>query len=1291
MNEEIKIHNESQNIDELRKVIQDDLLKIKKDYENKLVDFLNIFNLNNHLCELKLTKSKDIDIYELFTLDYLFFFRIVLIYEKSTRIEILQILKNCIKISPTFTNKIIDAMIPIILCKIFENEKNSSFEERYECLKIFLTWLELSDSNFPIIFPQAVACKCKTDDPFKIGCLEFLRIMSIIRPDLCSTVGGFKILIHSLIEENISQDLFNKIIHTLIYLVNSPNKRKYFNGLRDFDIIFSVFTKSDFSSGPTTNIETPTEQKKIEIKEKTRQLERRLDSAINIIKKLLITWPGFFLLMKDKMSINSLPKVLNNDVNDVIKKAILTLFKDILMRGYNILDNFNMILSEDKDYLYINKIYLAHIVQGLYNNNLNENLYKFIENTENNELREFAVKLTVKFNILYTKLSNYDFHSPFGKENMEQKKWVDDIKYNNDFTENNKENINYKKIIESHFFMEDEKQKANNKIKVMHLLDKIFHHLNCKDTPLLTIDSLSIEIIIAVHAMLNLDYIKNYESHYSINSCKNILYSNDDDIFPQILKNTKVIELKDFQSWDWNQIDFLLDIVSVKKKLIPELVKQKFFKKLLFSYYPSKNLIVKQAWIVENFFYGAIGNKLFKLLVEQDDLSILDSSYEDNIFSKSNTWIKDLMQCMDILFNENLSEDHPFTKKSIYNTLSRNVFIFIGIISNSKKGDYYLYKQGFYSLLDKLLNTGDKFDYLITIIIDNLNFSSKYANNWIQRLIENGNDQIKKYILNHIHCLLILGKDIITDVKVLFKIIDPNYPERNKIITFIIKILINKSIIDSSIFKDEYIIDKIKQNDKSLLYILMRDTKIYDYLIDIINKEADNTNIDEIVKNYAKVMTKSMLETFTDKNETKYFLTISLSNINNKYHHYYEYFWIKQLPINIVIQTLENKEKKNEFILNNYLEYNEDHNLLIVSQPQESQKIIIDSTFSTIQLKCFLGTIAMSKNGNSKNNISNCISFSVKDIVNEKISNKQNNLFIIKKDCVNFVFKKNDNNNNNSYTLEKIFFVIRIIPDIITSFKTPINLITELTNNKKGIEKLIEIKAIEKILSYSEKKDYCEIDKNANLIRSSFWILTKLMLNNEMAQIIQNKFKVLEKMVFFFFSFKDCSMRGTIIYLTSLISRNSKLMPEIKNIQVKYFFNTNIGYPTTKQVLFIDKSIFYENNKLNNDMIIIENRIKLSPISQEIYNCFTGLANNITFNQSLRKLDEIYRKNIQFFKDEKLFVLVYAVLTKFNLKETARKAILYYFEKCIFSSELALKGSLLLKNLGDNILNANNL
>ena len=100
-----------------------------------------------------------------------------------------------------------------------------------------------------------------------------------------------------------------------------------------------------------------------------------------------------------------------------------------------------------------------------------------------------------------------------------------------------------------------------------------------------------------------------------------------------MLKSSKVLELKEFHLWDWRQIDNILDIIDTKKELILELNKQKFFKKLLFSYSPSKNLIVKQQWIVNNFFYGAIGKKLFKLLVNSHDgISVLDSPNEDYIF-----------------------------------------------------------------------------------------------------------------------------------------------------------------------------------------------------------------------------------------------------------------------------------------------------------------------------------------------------------------------------------------------------------------------------------------------------------------------------------------------------------------------------------------------------------------------------------------------------------------------------------------------------------------------------------
>ena len=148
-----------------------------------------------------------------------------------------------------------------------------------------------------------------------------------------------------------------------------------------------------------------------------------------------------------------------------------------------------MVCSEDKDLFYINKIYLAHIIQGLYDNKLNENLFTFIENCENNELREIAIKISIKFNILFTKLSNYDVHSTFLKSKNEVDKWIENIKYNinpieSDKNPNTNSNIN---LSEVYSILESEKLNKINRIKITHLLNKVFYHLNCKDTPYLKI------------------------------------------------------------------------------------------------------------------------------------------------------------------------------------------------------------------------------------------------------------------------------------------------------------------------------------------------------------------------------------------------------------------------------------------------------------------------------------------------------------------------------------------------------------------------------------------------------------------------------------------------------------------------------------------------------------------------------------------------------------------------------------------------------------------------------------
>ena len=1289
MNNELNKY--TKNLDQLRNSIQNNLLKIKKDFENNIIYPCNVYDLNDLLNEVKLLKNnKSIYINDLLTIEYLFFFRITLIYEKTMRNIIIQILKICIEIDPIFTDKILDAMIPIIICRLFEDKKNSSFEERYGCLKLILTWLKLSEANFPIIFPQVIASVAQTDDPFKVGCLEFLREMSIHRPDLTSTVGGFKILMNSMLEDMLPKILVNKIIYTLRYIINTPNKRKYFNGFGYFYKIYSIFTKSDYSSGSTNKTDLESRKSREEIKDEAKRLEMQIDSAIYIIKKMLITWPGYFLIINDRLKIASLCQSLNNDVNILIKKGILKLFKEILEFCYNIVDNFQIVCSEDKDTFYINKIYIAYIIQGFHDNHLNESLFEFIDRNGNNEeLNDFVGKIGIKYNILLIKLANDDLQSPYIKEKIEKIKWYENKNHEINIYEeggNIKNNYNL-----GNYFPDYDKKKATMRIKVMHLIDIIFHHFHCKDTPLLNNRILSTEVIIAIHAILNLDYIKKYENQYSIKSSKQELYSKDED-FPQILKNSKVIELKEFQLWDWSQIDYLLDLIEIKKELIPELNKQKFFKKLLFSYSPSKNLIVKQTWVVNNFYYGAIGNKLFRILVEQEDLSILDSPNEDYLFQKSNSWIKDVMHCMNTLFDTNISESHPFKIKRIYNTLSRNIFIYIGIISNSNQGDEYLNKQGFYSLLDKFINQNNRYDYLLTIIIDNINFNSRYANNWIQKMLLNGSNQIKKYILNHISCLLFLEKEINLDIKILFTILDPDFPDRNKIITSIIKIFINKGKNISYIFKDSSMIEKVKQVDKSLLYILMRDQTIYDYLTEIINKEVDNININEIVSKYGDEMNYSMFESFEIKEEklVKCYLTINLSDIFNNYNHYYEYFCIKQLPFNIVLQTIENKDKRNEYILNNYMEY-DDNDILIISQVQHPHKIIFDDNISGIQIICLLGRITISRNCNAINNASNFLTFSINDILKELTPyDKSKNIFEFHKDGINMILKKNEN--KNTYILEKIFFYIKIKPDVIVGFKTPLNLITELNNNKKGYEKLVEINVVEKLISNFENIKENDIDKNAKIIKSSLWILCKLIIKDIHGKIIQDKYNIIQRISNFYKSCNDYSMKGTIIYLTCYSVQNKELKPMVNTYHTSYFYNTNICYPSEKEILNMDKTFtYYENEKLYKDMNIIQYKIILNPICEEIYNNITNLLNNITFKQSILNLDELYRNNSYYFINENLFVKVYAILTRYKFKQSARKAILLYFEKCIYSSGIALKSSLLIKKLEKNILNAHDL
>ena len=1269
---------------------------LKEIQNNNEVNPLHIYELYQILEEIEQNCEKTSIISDLFTEDIIYFFRTLILQEKFVRNIIIKIIRLNIQIYPFFTSKLLKCLYPIVICKIFEEYKKSTFEERYECFKLIYAWLKYSNNNFPLIFCQAIASLSRVDDLFKKGCIEFIRNLCVIRPDLCSTIGGFRILINNLIDINYNyEDVSDNILYSILYVINSPKKRKYFNGFNDLYKIFSVFSKSDFCDNMYTNDKSSSgnninDKQAIEKEEEKNKLNSQLQISKKLIKKMLRTWPGFSLIMGDYMSIGSLIQSLNIDVNNIVKKAILQLFKEILEDGHNYIDNFIIISSKTKDEFYANKIYFAYILQSLQENNLFENLIKFIEEDINNINCDYAYKLALKFNILYSKLSNNEQQIPFLLE--PQKNLQDFNKGVNFEIYSNQNNNGFNSELIQNSYNELDEDLTNIKLKLMHLLDHTFYHFNCKDNSTININYISTEIIMAIQSCLYYQNIKKYDNQYYIDSCKKELFSKDEDSYNQILKNSKILDSKEFSNFEWKYIEILLDIIETRKELVNELHKNKFFKKILFNLMPSKELLVNQPWSSNNFIYISICNKMFKFLANYNEfLNILDSLPEDYIIKKGITWLEDVIQNLNNILpqnppnnqnNQNRNKEKPFELKKLYQSLSRSTFSFIGILSQTTKGDEYLKKKNFYNLLDRFITKSNKYDYILATIIDNLNFNSKNVSNWIIKLIkEGGSIKIKRYIFDHIRCLLKYGKDIKIYIEMMIDYMGNENKENfecNEIIIDILKILISEGLCTDSFYKNKTLIEKAKKIDKSLIYILMRNSKSFEFMSDYIENELKNIDIDTIIEEYSKELIKDEKELFINKDisEKKYYLKINLPKTENMYNIYEEFYFLKQLPFNIWISIINSKslDKKEDMILITLMEYHIKNNIELCGIPTENNDIIFIPKKQNISIKIALGKFFVdnkSCNSIDENNLTDFV-FDTNDmyeLIKELDNKNDNNIeqkkeYIISKNGSYIYFKRYQ----NSFKLIKVIIKIKINPETVKGVQTPINIITELNNNKNGYEKIVKYKIIEQLFTYIDPN---LIDSKNTQIKSVLWILAKLLIKENFGEMLEKNYQIIKKIIEFNQGCDDFAMKGTIIYILCYISQNKNLRNIIESFNYRYFFNTDICYPNSNREIYIDNKTNFINKKINDEVDKISKLIKLPGSSEEIYNNISNLINNISFKSAITELEDTYKNNPQKFFEINLFMKIYVVLSKYKFKPSARKSILNYMDKAINSNDFA--------------------
>ena len=1234
------MNNESpqQIFEKYKKDITKYLQEIETEYKKNII-MPNILNeLNNILTELKQKKIKTDFINNQLLNEHLYVF-LFLLQEEGTRVLGLKLIRNNIEIYPQFTQKLVNKLFPIIICKILEDYKSKNFNDRYECLKLINSWFNLSKNNFPLIFCQGVASMSKSDEVFKKGCLEFLRILSLSRPDLCSSVGGFKILINSLLDAN-NSDIQDYILYSLLYVINSPNKRKYFNGFDDFYKIFSIFTKSDFTNKnspkeKTSNKNNNNDPNAIENEKKKIELSK------NVIKKLLKTWTGYLLIMGDYMALGSIIEALNTDTDDLIKSTVLNMFNDILNEEYDYIDNFIIISSPSKDYFYTNKIFFAYIFQALEKNNFYTNIMKFIENGNNKKYNEFANNLALKYIILYSKISK---------------------------------NYQYKEINE-----ED-------------LLDKIFYHFLSKDLSYVNTKNLSTEVILALHSMIvNFHSNKKYNNQYSKESGKKELYSIDEKYLNKLITQSRVLETKEYIKWDWKCIDSILEIID-NKKLISD--KQLFLKKLLNFYTPSKNEFINNFWksgkadankefLIDAFSFGAIGNKLFNILASCPEGIIILKNKED--------YIEDVNNCLKNCLNENKKALPVFGMEQIYSKMSRNIFSFIGILSSTRNGDEYLLEKGFYSILDKFVEGSNRCDYLLTTIIDNINLNSKNVNEWLEKLINKGSPQIKRYVFDHIRCYFQLKKELVCDIDLLLNSLSLDKNNCNNVIISILTSLLVKENNNYEINLTPELIETISKIDKKLLFIMMRNKDCFELMEDFIQKEIKNINVDDLVVSYANYIEESMAKIINTKDEDNkdhnVFLTINLSQIEEQYNKINEFFVLKQLPfyLIILIRDKETKNIKDRYILNTYMEYFSNDKIILHGVPRWDTMLqkYIDFTNSIIAILWKLGDVNIDRMGKSIENPEEyLITFGDIELSQGRIVNEKIGLMEMEKEGITLQVKK-EQNNKEIYSMFEVFCNIKINPQTKQYFKTPINILTELPNNEKGTEILMNIGAIENLLNYLN--NFNQSDTDIKNIKSALWILAKILIRDTTGKI-EKQYQVIQKILKFNEDCGDYGMKGNIIYILCFISQKQSIKEYLKANGYSYFFNTDICYPNDMQKLYIDNSTCYDNNKIQKDEDIITKKITLNKESEIIYGNITNLINNIWSKTASLELDDTYKREPHLFNDPNLLIKVYAALSKHKFKQPVRRKILTYFEYCLCSPEIIENTSKLLNDLGEDLL-----
>lgn len=167
--------------------------------------------------------------------------------DSARRSAIFRIIRFCIQ-GPAHVKALVQEEVHWIIVATLEKDPSVEFNvERIQALKIIDKVRKISPEVFPVAFARSLVAiaNCKEDN-FRRLCLDSLRELALLNPAVVGTVGGFTTMIDAVLDP-ISVDNAEKILHTILFLLNDPVSRKILTPCVDLKILVNTFRTNVFS------------------------------------------------------------------------------------------------------------------------------------------------------------------------------------------------------------------------------------------------------------------------------------------------------------------------------------------------------------------------------------------------------------------------------------------------------------------------------------------------------------------------------------------------------------------------------------------------------------------------------------------------------------------------------------------------------------------------------------------------------------------------------------------------------------------------------------------------------------------------------------------------------------------------------------------------------------------------------------------------------------------------------------------------------------------------------------